>query len=135
MLYYLLSVIHLFLCIVLIFFILIQNSKGMGLSGAFGAAGGSDSVFGSSGGINILMKITIGLAIIFTLSSIALNMIGPPDTRSLVGETVEEGGSLTEMVEQQPSEEPAQQAPAGEGAAAGSQDSDEGLGELLDPEP
>ncbi len=83
MLYFLFCLFHVAVCAALIFFILIQSNKGMGLGGAFGSVGG-DSVFGSASGMNILMKITIGLGIIFATSSIALTMIKPPNPQGIM---------------------------------------------------
>lgn len=101
MLYVLLSLLHLFICVALIFFVLIQSNKGMGLAGAFGSVGGSDSVF-ASGGLNVLVKITIGLAVVFALNSLALTIVTPPGgARSLMDdEAAGVGPSLSELVEQ-----------------------------------
>lgn len=93
MFYYLLVFIHLFICIGLVFFVLIQSNKGMGLSGAFGAMGAGDSVFGSSGGVNILMKITIALSLLFTVSTLALTVVTPPSR---------EGGIIAEEYANRP---------------------------------
>lgn len=93
MLYYFLVFIHLIVCVGLIFFILIQSNKGMGLSGAFGAMGGSDSVFSTSGGMNILVKITIVLSLVFTVSTLALSLKKPP---------METGGIMQRSVGDQP---------------------------------
>ncbi len=78
MFYYLFALIYIAICVALIFFILIQSNKGMGLSGAFGAMGAGDSVFGSSGGMNVMIKITIGLSVVFALSTLALTVFPPP---------------------------------------------------------
>lgn len=102
MFYYFLALIHIFVCVVLVFFILIQSNKGMGLSGAFGSMGAGDSVFGASGSFNILVKITIGLAIIFTLSNIIMNIVQPPSAmeRSIMmrEQATATGGSLSEII-------------------------------------
>ncbi|MDP8244115.1 MAG: preprotein translocase subunit SecG [Candidatus Hinthialibacter antarcticus] len=99
--FYLLSLLQLFVCVALIFFVLIQSNKGMGLAGAFGSVGGSDSVF-ASGGMNILVKITIGLAVVFALNSLALTIITPPGgQRSLLDDDANiVGPALSELVEQ-----------------------------------
>jgi len=78
MLFYLLALVYIVICVALIFFVLIQSNKGMGLSGAFGAMGAGDSVFGSSGGMNVLIKITIGLSLVFAVTTVALTVITPP---------------------------------------------------------
>ena len=88
MFYVLVCLLYIVICVALIFFILIQSNKGMGLSGAFGAVGGSDSVFGSSGSLNVIIKITISLGVIFGLFSLALSIYPPPQANiSIVGET------------------------------------------------
>ncbi len=99
--FYLLSIIQIFICVALIFFVLIQSNKGMGLAGAFGSVGGADSVF-ASGGMNILVKITLGLAIVFALNSLALTIITPPGgQRSLLEDDANlVGPTLNELVEQ-----------------------------------
>jgi len=103
MLYFFLDFLYVVICIALIFFILIQSNKGMGLSGAFGAVGGSDSVFGASGSMNVLMKITITLAVIFALMSITLSLVPPPrQSASIVEQSVggAAAGSLSDLVKQ-----------------------------------
>ena len=101
MLFYLLSLLQLGVCVALVFFVLIQSNKGMGLAGAFGSVGGSDSVF-ASGGMNILVKITLGLAVVFALNSLALTIITPPGgARSLLDDDANiVGPTLNELVEQ-----------------------------------
>lgn len=103
MFYYLLVLIHIVICVALIFFVLIQSNKGMGLSGAFGAMGAGDSVFGSSGGMNILIKITIGLCLAFTLSTVTLTVVQPP-ARSGGGIIAEEAAgrpqSTSDLIDQ-----------------------------------
>lgn len=115
MVYYLLGFVHILVCIVLVFFILIQNNKGMGMSGAFGSMGASDSVFGASSGFNILIKITIGVALVFTLSTIMMNVIQPSSDRSLMQdvESVGTGPSFSELAPAPPDAQPAE-----DGAAA-----------------
>ncbi|MBN2328487.1 MAG: preprotein translocase subunit SecG [Candidatus Omnitrophica bacterium] len=126
MLYYLLVLFHVVVCVALIFFILIQSNKGMGLSGAFGAMGAGDSVFGSSGGMNILIKITIALCLVFTVTTMALTMIPPPtqsggiidqefsnrpqSTSDFVNQTQAAGGSTPPPADAAPADEGANQA-------------------------
>lgn len=63
-----LIIIHVFLCLALIFLVLLQQGKGADLGAVFG---NSNSVFGTSGGDNI-GKITTILAIVFMVTSILL---------------------------------------------------------------
>ena len=59
-------------CLLLIFFVLIQDEQGDGVGGMFG--GGSSSAFGPRSG-NILTKITSTLGIVFLVCSFALAWI------------------------------------------------------------
>ncbi|RJP20935.1 MAG: preprotein translocase subunit SecG [Candidatus Omnitrophota bacterium] len=113
MLYFLFCLFHIAVCAALIFFILIQSNKGMGLGGAFGSVGG-DSVFGSSGSINILMKITIILGIIFATSSVALTMIKPPNPRGVMDQNPGTT-SIQELIEASKAETANVELPAGDG--------------------
>ena len=63
-------VIHLIVCLSLIFIILIQSSKGAEMGAAFG--GSSQTLFGSRGTATILNKLTTGVAIAFMLTSLTL---------------------------------------------------------------
>ncbi|MFC1564451.1 preprotein translocase subunit SecG [candidate division KSB1 bacterium] len=63
--------IHIVVCILIIISILMQSSKGGGLSGAFGGAGaGMNAAFGGRGAGNFLTKATTTLAIIFMVGII-----------------------------------------------------------------
>lgn len=102
MVHLLLAFIHIVVCIVLVFFILIQSNKGMGLAGAFGSVGASDSVFGAStGGFNIMVKITIGLSLIFTFTCCSLSFIphgSSTTTSTSVVDKAEEAGSIKDLI-------------------------------------
>ncbi len=63
-------VIHLTVCLFLIFIILIQSSKGAEMGAAFG--GSSQTLFGSRGAATFLSKLTTGAAIAFMLTSLVL---------------------------------------------------------------
>ena len=65
-----LALVHIFLAIVLIIFVLLQDSKG-GAMGVFGG-GSSSSVFGSTGGTNFLASATKYTAILFSATCIYL---------------------------------------------------------------
>jgi len=121
-LYYLIILFYFAVCAALIFFILIQSNKGMGLSGAFGAMGASDSVFGSSGGLNVVMKITIGLVVVYALSTLTLSVVPPPvRTGGIIEqESTERPLPVSDMIDQGKAggEGAAMPAAGGEGAAA-----------------
>jgi len=65
-------VIHLLLCVALIAIILKQQGKGADMGAAFGGAGGSNTIFGSAGMGNVLVKMTVGAAVVFMITSIIL---------------------------------------------------------------
>jgi len=70
-----LSFIHVLACILLIGVVLMQKSKGDGLSGAFGGGGALTASFGTRGAATLLSKLTTVLAIVFMLSSFFLALI------------------------------------------------------------
>jgi len=72
-LYGLLVAAYIFICIFLVLIVLIQKGKGsMGL-GAFG--GGTQMLFGGSGGQDLFQKITWGLGAIFLFGSLLLALM------------------------------------------------------------
>ncbi len=95
MLYNLLIGLHVLICIVLALVVLLQSSKGGGLAGAFGGAGGApQQLLGSRGITTLLHKMTIYLAVAFFVSSFTLFMFdtsGTPTSTSIVGEAAREG--------------------------------------------
>jgi preprotein translocase subunit SecG len=74
--YILFVVIHVLVSIVLCVAILLQNSKGGGLAGAFGGAGGApQQLLGSRGMTTLLHKVTIWCGVGFMVTSLALFMM------------------------------------------------------------
>lgn len=65
-----LTILHLFIAVLLILFVLLQDSKG-DASGLMGG-GGNKSVFGSTGASSFLVKATRTIAFFFAISSIGL---------------------------------------------------------------
>jgi len=70
-----LSFIHILACILLIGVVLMQKSKGDGLSGAFGGGGALTASFGTRGAATLLSKLTTVFAVVFMLSSFFLALI------------------------------------------------------------
>ncbi|MCL2778434.1 MAG: preprotein translocase subunit SecG [Polyangiaceae bacterium] len=64
------TIVHVFVCLVLMFVVLIQQGKGGGMGSAFGGA--SAQVFGGSGAGNILTRATAICAAVFMITSVAL---------------------------------------------------------------
>ncbi len=95
--YTFLIVVHVIVAITLIVVILMQSSKGGGLSGAFGGAGGgSQSLFGGRGAASFLQKVTVGLAVMFMLLALVINLIGRAgeQQRSVVQESAQQQEEL-----------------------------------------
>lgn len=68
-----LTVIHIVTVVLLVIAVLLQSGKGAEVSASFG--GSSQTVFGSSGGINFFQKLTYGLAAVFMMTSVALTVL------------------------------------------------------------
>jgi len=64
------NIVHIFVCLVLMFVVLLQQGKGGGMGSAFGGA--SAQVFGGSGAGNILTRATAICAGVFMLTSVTL---------------------------------------------------------------
>jgi preprotein translocase subunit SecG len=67
----LVTVIHVFVCFVLIMVVLLQAGKGANMGAAFG--GSSQTIFGSSGPGTFLGKMTTVVASIFLLTALSLS--------------------------------------------------------------
>jgi len=80
-----LTVIHVLACFGIIGIVLLQSGKGADIGSAFGGAG-SQAVFGSMGTPTLLGKITTGIAIVFTLTSFSLALLGGERASSVVRE-------------------------------------------------
>jgi len=80
-----LTIIHVLACFGIIGMVLLQSGKGADIGSAFGGAG-SQAVFGSMGTPTLLGKITTGIAIVFTLTSFTLAMLGGERGSSVVRE-------------------------------------------------
>jgi preprotein translocase subunit SecG len=80
----LIIILHIIVCLVLIFAILLQSGKAADLAGAFGG-GGSQTAFGARGGTTLLSKVTTASAIIFMLTSLGLWILSGKGASSVVG--------------------------------------------------
>ncbi len=68
---YLITAIHVIVCLFLIGVVLLQQGKSADLAGAFGGQG-SQTAFGPRGAANLLTKLTTWSAVIFMITSISL---------------------------------------------------------------
>src|SRR6058998_3207116 len=81
-----LTVLHVLMCFAIIAMVLfLQSGKGADIGSAFGGAG-SQAVFGSMGTPTLLGKITTGIAVVFTITSFTLAILGGERGSSVVRE-------------------------------------------------
>jgi len=106
----LITIIHVIVCVLLIVIILLQAGKGAGMGAAFGG-GGSQTLFGSTGGATFLTKITTAVAVIFMLTCLSLAYMSSNQTpKSIVAdESAPAGQSATEVPA--PATQPAAETP------------------------
>jgi preprotein translocase subunit SecG len=108
---------HVLVSIALIAIVLLQSGKGAEMGASFGA-GGSQSVFGASGGNTFMSKLTTGAAIIFMLTSLTLAYrSGHTGTSSIMSGKVAPAQKAAPAPSQQPPAAPVQTAPATQPAA------------------
>jgi len=69
-----LLVIHILVCLFLIFIVLVQGGKGAEMGAAFGG-GGSQTLFGGRGAATFLGKMTTVVAVVFMLTSLFLAVV------------------------------------------------------------
>lgn len=81
--YYAVIFLHVFVSIALIGIVLLQSGKGAEMGASFGA-GGSQTVFGATGGNTFMNKLTTGAAVIFMLTSLTLAHLSTSGTSSSI---------------------------------------------------
>lgn len=74
---------HVLVCFFIIGVVLLQSGKGAEMGASFGG-GGSQSVFGASGGATFLTKLTATIAVIFMLTCLALAYFSGHSTSSSI---------------------------------------------------
>src|ERR1700733_4333981 len=85
----LIDILHVFVCAVLMFVVLLQQGKGGGLGAAFGG-GAAAQVFGGRGAGNILTRATAICAGIFMLTSVSLAYLSSSGDRALKAKAAQE---------------------------------------------
>ena len=79
---------HIVVSIALVVIVLLQMGKGAQAGASFGA-GGSQAMFGSTGG-NFMSKVTVGAAVIFMLTSLTLAYFyTAPSSQTMMPSSVE----------------------------------------------
>jgi preprotein translocase subunit SecG len=79
----LILIIHVIVCFILIFAVLLQSGKSADLAGAFGGAG-SATAFGPRGSATLMSKITTASAILFMFTSMGLWIQSTKGAKSVV---------------------------------------------------
>ena len=82
----LLTVLHIFVAVILIFLVLVQDSKGAMGSTFGGGGGGGNTLFGATGADNVLTKLTKGFVVLFALTCILLTRISAQNRESVLDE-------------------------------------------------
>ncbi len=75
------TILHIFLCVLLVAIVLLQHGKGADIGVVLGG-GASQTVFGSRGAGNFLTKLTTGAAVLFMSTSLFLSYFVTPSTMS-----------------------------------------------------
>jgi len=94
----LITAIHVFVCLMLIGIILLQQGKGASMGAAFGGGGGT--LFGAAGADTFMTNLTKWVAIIFMVTSLALATRSLPSVENL------NDGSLSKILPSQASLSP-----------------------------
>lgn len=108
---FILTIIHVVVCLALILIVLLQRGKGASMGAAFG--GSSQTVFGSTGATSFLHKVTAAAAIVFMLTSLGLAFLYGRGGPSSVMEGVSPNAPVTQTQPQEGGQAPA--APDGGG--------------------
>ena len=101
--FYLVTFLHVLVCVFLILVVLLQSGKGADLAGAFGG-GATQTAFGSRGPASFLSKLTTAAAVLFMLTCLSLSLLGTKPEAKSVLETTKGAASA-----------PAKSAPAAKG--------------------
>jgi preprotein translocase subunit SecG len=83
----LITVVHVFVCAVLIVVVLLQHGKSAEIAATFGGMG-SQTAFGPRGTATVLSRLTTWCAIVFMLTSISLTILSGKNKPSSIMENV-----------------------------------------------
>ncbi|HKF19964.1 MAG TPA: preprotein translocase subunit SecG [Candidatus Angelobacter sp.] len=87
MLIVLITIVHVFVCAVLIVVVLLQHGKSAEIAATFGGMG-SQTAFGPRGTATVLSRLTTWCAIVFMLTSISLTILSSRNRPSSIMENV-----------------------------------------------
>ena len=114
-----LIVLHIAVCLFLVFVVLLQSGQAADLAGAFGG-GGSQTALGMRGAATILQKLTTTAAILFMLTSLSLGIVRRTES-SVIDDL--------EIPITAPAQGPEQAPGSGDGGSGDPQDSGSGSGQ------
>ena len=119
----LLDIIHVSVCVFLMFVVLLQQGKGGGMGAAFGG-GAAQQVFGGRGAGNLLTRATAVCAAVFMLTSVSLAYVASSGDRELKARIIEEqrkgkGNEGTRVKASKPKPAPAAPTPVESAPASG----------------
>jgi preprotein translocase subunit SecG len=113
----LIDILHVFVCGVLMFVVLLQQGKGGGMGAAFGG-GGAAQVFGGRGAGNLLTRTTSICAALFMLTSVSLAYLSSSGDRAIRARVALEAQKKAEKGTARPKDTAAAPAPSGAPAPA-----------------
>jgi preprotein translocase subunit SecG len=105
------TILHVIVCFALVMIVLLQAGKGAEMGAAFGGA--SQTIFGSSGAMGFLSKLTAGAAVLFMITSLLLAFSSTRQAGSVTkGRPAQTAPEETEKLPVQPQSPVQPQAPA-----------------------
>jgi preprotein translocase subunit SecG len=107
----LITIIHIFVCAVLIIVVLLQHGKSADIAATFGGMG-SQTAFGPRGTATALSRLTTWCAIIFMVTSIGLTLFATKGSSSSVVDKFKTSAPATSSPAPATSPAPVQSAPA-----------------------
>jgi preprotein translocase subunit SecG len=108
----LIIIIHIIVCIILIFAVLLQSGKSADLAGAFGGVG-SQTAFGARGSASLMSKITTACAILFMFTSLGLWILSARGAKSVLsGESTPKAAETAPAPKKEEPKAPETQTPA-----------------------
>jgi preprotein translocase subunit SecG len=110
------QIVHIFVCLVLMFVVLLQQGKGGGMGAAFGGA--TTQVFGGRGAGNILTRATAICAGIFMLTSVSLAYLSSSGDRALKARITQESSKKKDQGTKREKTDSPPASPLPSGAAA-----------------
>lgn len=104
----LIAILHVITSLFIIGVVLLQSGKGAEMGATFGS-GGSQSVFGASGGGNFMTRVTTAAAVVFMLTSLTLAYM----SGHAPGSTIMSGKAVQKAAPVAPQQAPAQSPASG----------------------